>query len=139
MLTCTGLRAGESENRAKQEPLKLNKKNSKAGREWWEWLPIHQLTTLEVFAAIAEAGEQVHWCYQAGMSRMSCCLCIMASQADLALGAQLRPDLLVAYAVREKAYGFTFRMDRRSLTDLPANDLQPALPPLAELAEKVAA
>ena len=134
VVQCVGIRAGESENRAKATPFKQNKAQSKAGRQWFEWLPIFRMTTLEVFASIAAAGQQVHWCYQAGMTRMSCCLCIMASQADLALGAELRPDLLVAYAVREAASGFTFRMDRRPLTELATSPKAP-LPPLAELAQ----
>jgi hypothetical protein len=35
------MRAQESSARAKLETLQLNQKNSKAGREWYDWLPIH--------------------------------------------------------------------------------------------------
>ncbi len=133
VVNCTGLRAGESSARAKATPFKRCARNSKAGREWYEWLPIFGLHTLEVFAAIAQSGQQPHWCYQEGMSRMSCCLCIMSSEDDLALGAKLRPVLLVAYVVREKSSGYTFRMDRRPLDRFAANgnNLTPALPALA--------
>jgi DNA sulfur modification protein DndC len=52
-VNCMGMRAGESCDRAKLEPWKLNKRLSLAGREVWDWLPIHGLTTEEVFQTIA--------------------------------------------------------------------------------------
>lgn len=133
VVNCCGIRAGESSARSQATPFQASKRNSVAGREWYEWLPIFKMTTLEVFATIAEAGQAVHWAYQEGMSRLSCCLCIMASQADLTLGAALRPDLLASYAVREAAHGFTFRMDRRPLIEL-ATTPRADLPTLASLA-----
>jgi DNA sulfur modification protein DndC len=102
IVNCMGMRAQESSSRAKLETLKLSDKNSKAGRTWYEWLPIHHCTTDEVFAAIAGAGQKPHWAYQAGMTRLSCCFCIMASQADLATAARLRPALYRRYAETER-------------------------------------
>ena len=97
VVNCMGMRAEESPGRSKLTPFKRHEGNSKAGREWYDWLPIHDLTTVEVFARIAAAGQAPHWVYAAGMSRFSCCFCIMSSKADLTTAARLNPDLYRRY------------------------------------------
>lgn len=97
IVNCMGMRAQESSGRKKLTPFKLSTSNSKAGREWYDWLPIHTWTEDDVFAFIAGAGQQPHPVYQLGMSRFSCVFCIMASEKDLATAARLateRPELL---------------------------------------------
>src|SRR6185295_16920149 len=73
VVNCMGLRAEESSNRAKRAPFRRNERNSKAGREWYDWLPIHDMRLGEVFETIAAAGQEPHWAYAAGMTRLSCC------------------------------------------------------------------
>ena len=104
---CMGHRAQESCSRAKLTTWKRSARNSKAGRTWWDWLPIHDLTKAQVFAAIAAAGQRPHWAYGAGMSRLSCSFCIMANREDLARAARLRPDLYAEYVDLEKELGHT--------------------------------
>ena len=97
VVNCMGMRAEESSGRAKLTPFKLSTRNSKAGREWYDWLPIHDMLEPEVFATIAAAGQQPHPVYALGMRRFSCVFCIMASEEDLKTAARLateRPDLL---------------------------------------------
>lgn len=97
VVNCMGMRAEESPKRAKLTAFKVSKDNSKAGREWYDWLPIHDMTEREVFAKIAQAGQQPHPVYAMGMSRFSCVFCIMASEDDLKTAARLateRPELL---------------------------------------------
>lgn len=97
VVNCMGMRAQESSGRAKLKEFKLNASNSKAGREWYDWLPIHGWSGKQVFAAIADAGQRPHIVYQLGMTRFSCVFCIMASEADLSRAAYLattRPELL---------------------------------------------
>jgi 3'-phosphoadenosine 5'-phosphosulfate sulfotransferase (PAPS reductase)/FAD synthetase len=92
-----GMRAEESSGRAKLTPFKLSTRNRKAGREWYDWLPIHDMLEPEVFATIAAAGQQPHPVYALGMRRFSCVFCIMASEEDLKTAARLateRPELL---------------------------------------------
>ena len=108
VVMCMGMRAGESTSRAKLVTWKRSTTNSKAGRSWYDWLPIHGMHTLQVFAAIADAGQLVHWAYQAGMSRLSCSFCIMGSRADLKLAAELRPEMYLRYCVTERAIDHTF-------------------------------
>ena len=88
-----GMRAAESPARSKLAVWRRNARNSKAGRAWFDWLPIHGLGTEDVFHVIAEAGRSPHWTYAAGMSRFSCSFRILASRADLRRAAQLRPGL----------------------------------------------
>jgi DNA sulfur modification protein DndC len=97
VVNCMGMRAEESPKRAKLVTFKKNEGNSKAGREWYDWLPIHDMTEREVFAKIAQAGQKPHPVYALGMSRFSCVFCIMASEDDLKTAARLateRPELL---------------------------------------------
>lgn len=97
VVNCMGMRAEESSGRKKLAPFKLNPGNSKAGREWYDWLPIHSMLEAEVFATIGAAGQQPHPVYALGMRRFSCVFCIMASEADLRTAARLateRPELL---------------------------------------------
>ena len=97
VVNCMGMRAQESAGRKKLNPFKLSKSNSKASREWYDWLVIHDMTEVQVFAAIADAGQQPHIVYSLGMRRFSCVFCIMASEADLKTAARLateRPELL---------------------------------------------
>jgi len=102
IVNCMGMRSQESTSRAKLNTFKLNKRNSKAGREWYDWLPIHDMLEHEVFASIKEAGEDPHWAYKAGMSRLSCCFCIMSSKNDLVTAAKLTPALYRKHVETEK-------------------------------------
>lgn len=114
IVNCMGLRAQESASRKKQSPFKLNARNSKAGREWYDWLPIHDWTVDQVFARIAAAGEVPHWAYAAGMTRLSCCFCIMASKADLTTAARLNPGLYRTYVDLERSTGQVMLMPSKT-------------------------
>ncbi|WP_039392926.1 phosphoadenosine phosphosulfate reductase domain-containing protein [Novosphingobium sp. MBES04] len=118
VVNCLGMRAEESTGRARLTPFKLNAANSIAGREWYDWLPIHDWATSDVFACIAQAGQKPHWAYAAGMTRLSCCFCIMASQADLTTAAKLNPPLYRRYVETEQRLGFTLSMSRKALPEI---------------------
>jgi 3'-phosphoadenosine 5'-phosphosulfate sulfotransferase (PAPS reductase)/FAD synthetase len=124
-VNCMGLRAQESRDRAKKIQFEKHEKLSVAGREVWSWLPIHTMTTVEVFAAIAAAGQEPHAMYAKGMTRLSCCFCIMASQADLTTAAKLNPELYAKYVAMEKATGFTLRAKKglEEVTGIKAKDI----------------
>jgi 3'-phosphoadenosine 5'-phosphosulfate sulfotransferase (PAPS reductase)/FAD synthetase len=110
IVNCMGMRAEESSARSRLNTFKLNAGNSVAGREWYDWLPIHHLSTKDVFAMIAGAGQEPHWAYGAGMSRLSCCFCIMSSKADLKTAAKLNPALLQRYVEAERRFDKTMMM-----------------------------
>lgn len=114
IVNCMGMRAEESPARAKAKVFKFNEKNSKNGREWYDWLPIHDWLEGEVFARIAKAGQEPHWAYKAGMTRLSCCFCIMASKADLTTAAKLNPTLYAKYVGLERSTGQVMMMPSKS-------------------------
>lgn len=115
IVSCCGIRAEESSNRAKQMAVKRSDRNSKAGRDWWEWLPIHSLTREQVFQIIADAGEQPHPAYGLGNDRLSCMFCIMGSRNDLRNAAQQNPELYRRYVEIEQRTGYTMHQSRLSL------------------------
>lgn len=114
IVNCMGLRAEESASRAKHAAFKRNARNSKNGRDWYDWLPIHAWTVAEVFAEIKAAGQEPHWAYKAGMTRLSCCFCIMASKADLTTAAKLNPELYARYVDLEQRTGQVMMMPSKA-------------------------
>ena len=126
IVNCVGKRAEESPARAKEQTFKFIKRNSRAGRVWYDWLPIHTWTTSQVFRKIESAGEQPHWAYKKGMSRLSCVFCIMSSKQDLRTASQLQPDLFEAYCKLERQINHTIVMPtvkqgRQFLPDIISN------------------
>lgn len=123
IVNCMGMRAEESPKRAKLSPLKFSDRNSKNGREWYDWLPIHDWPVGDVFAEIKSAGQEPHPIYALGMSRFSCCFCIMSSQRDLTTAAGLAPELYKEYVMLERTTGQVMMMPtkkggRRTLEEI---------------------
>lgn len=117
IVQCIGLRAEESPNRAKAKPFQFSESNSKAGREWYEWLPIHDWMLGQVKTAVESVGQHVHWAYRKGMSRLSCSFCIMARVDDLRRAAVLRPKLYRKYVEKEVEINHSFLMPRKGKTE----------------------
>lgn len=105
IVNCMGMRAQESSGRSKLKTLTLNEANSKNGREWYNWLPIHDWKVEDVFAKIKAAGQQPHWAYAQGSSRLSCCFCIMSNKQDLIIAAKHNPVMYAKYVALEKSTG----------------------------------
>ena len=91
---------------------------SVAGREVFDWPPVFDLTTEDVFRIIVETGQSPHPVYSFGLSRCSFSFCIVASRSDLRRAAELRPDLYRKYAQRERRIGHTLSPTRENLPDL---------------------
>ncbi|MCP4156678.1 MAG: phosphoadenosine phosphosulfate reductase family protein [bacterium] len=108
-VSCIGIRAEESAARAKQDPFKLNKRLSKAGRTVFDLMPIFDYTIHQVFKTISAARQKPHPVYSKGMTRLSCCFCIMASAHDLRTGAILYPELYKKYVDTEISINHTMR------------------------------
>ena len=120
ILNATGVRAQESASRAKLDAFRLDKRNTIAARSWYDWAPIHALSTVEVFATIASAGQEPHPAYAAGNERLSCVFCIMGSRNDILNGALARPELFARIAEVEARTGYTLHMSRKSLIQIVA-------------------
>ena len=124
LVSAMGLRRDESADRARRIPWRRNDRNSLAGREWFDWLPIFDLTVNDVFRVIREAGQSPHWVYAQGMSRCSCVFCIFSPASALRRAAELRPDLYQTYSRLEKRIGHTLSpsgIPLPALTGIPAD------------------
>ena len=118
VVSCTGIRAQESAARAKINPFAKHEGQSIAGRDWYNWSPIHDMKTPQVFSTIAAAAQKPHWAYAAGNERLSCVFCIMGSKKDLQNGAKHNPQLAAKIIGLEKKTGYTMHMSRESLSDI---------------------
>lgn len=98
VLNVMGMRAQESPRRRQMVPFEFDEDSSSksrrlrvARRHVWTWLPVHSWTTEQVWADIRASGVPYHWVYDAGMPRLSCRFCVLASKSALILAAQLDP------------------------------------------------
>ena len=119
ILNCLGLRAQESPARAKKAPWGIEKKPTGKGtvKVVTRWLPIFEMTEDEVWATIRESGVPYHPAYDAGMPRLSCCFCVLASKGALVRAAQLNPVLAKEYLAVEDRIGHRFT-DALSMADI---------------------
>jgi 3'-phosphoadenosine 5'-phosphosulfate sulfotransferase (PAPS reductase)/FAD synthetase len=118
VVNCLGIRAEESSARAKKKIFRFNKKDSAKHRTQFEWLPILRMKIGWVFMTITAAGQELHYAYKEGMSRLSCCFCILASDKDLSTAARLKPQLAWRYIKKEEELNFTLSMSRRPLKEI---------------------
>ena len=70
-INAMGMGASESPSRSKLRPWRRDCRNSRAEREWFDWLPVHGLDTEDVFRIIGEADRTPRCAYAAGMSRVT--------------------------------------------------------------------
>ena len=118
ILNVLGLRAQESAKRALMTPFSRDERaTNQTVRLVDEWLPIHSWTVQQVWARIAGAGTRPHPVYAAGMPRLSCRFCVLASRSALVLAARLDPEGAERRAAMEQRMGHTFRKD------LPMRDI----------------
>lgn len=88
ILSVTGIRHQESPARAKMPISQRQPKLSRRNATGWNWHPIIEWSTDEVFAYLAAKGVRLHEAYtRYGCSRVSCTFCIMGSAGDLQAAA----------------------------------------------------
>ena len=127
LVNALGIRRDESRDRARRIPWRRNERMSVAGREVFDWLPVFELTTEDVFRIIAEAGQSPHPVYSFGLTRCSCSFCIFASRSDLRRAAELRPDLYAKYAQLERRIAHTLSPTRKYLPELTGIPVESAV------------
>jgi 3'-phosphoadenosine 5'-phosphosulfate sulfotransferase (PAPS reductase)/FAD synthetase len=130
ILNCLGIRAQESPARAKKAAFELDKKATNGLRHVDRWLPIFTWTAKDVWARIRQSGVRHHEAYDLGMSRLSCCFCVMASYADLVIATRANPELAAEYQAVEERTGYTM-VKGRSMLDLITAAAQPSDGPVA--------
>jgi 3'-phosphoadenosine 5'-phosphosulfate sulfotransferase (PAPS reductase)/FAD synthetase len=75
------------------------------------WLPVHSWSTAEIWKAVWASGLRVHPAYAAGMPRLSCVFCVLASRSALVRAAQLEPAKAARIAAVEARIGHRFKND----------------------------
>lgn len=109
ILNVMGFRAEESPARARKARFVEEGPASNASRRQVdEWLPILDWTGAQVWDRIARAGTRPHPAYEAGMPRLSCCFCVLASRPALVRATQLAPELAETYREVEVRIGHRF-------------------------------
>jgi 3'-phosphoadenosine 5'-phosphosulfate sulfotransferase (PAPS reductase)/FAD synthetase len=111
ILNCMGLRDAESPARRRRAAFRFDESASNGRRHIDEWLPIHGLSTAEVWERNTAAGTRHHPAYDLGMPRLSCSMCVLASRSALVRAAQLRPEIAAEYVRVEVRIGHRFRKD----------------------------
>src|SRR6185437_10786523 len=111
ILAVLGMRAQESRTRALLQPFAHDSRASnRTVRHVDQWLPVHQLTTSQIWDLIAEAGTRPHWVY-AYLPRLSCRFCVLAGKAALIRSALLDPAGAARRADLEQRMGHQFRQN----------------------------
>jgi 3'-phosphoadenosine 5'-phosphosulfate sulfotransferase (PAPS reductase)/FAD synthetase len=111
ILNVMGLRAQESPARALLRGFSHDERASNSRRWVDTWLPVHLWPVEQVWALIAQAGTRPHWVYAAGLPRLSCRFCVLASRSALIRAAQLDPAGADKRAGMEQRMGHRFRND----------------------------
>ena len=118
IVSCLGMRSEEGEERRKRPPWRHNEAASRAGRTWYDWWPIKEWMLPEVLSRVEAAGQELHWAYREGMTRLSCSFCILGSKGDLTTAARLRPRLYARYCRLEDKLGHTLSPTRKRLPEV---------------------
>ncbi|ACS44022.1 phosphoadenosine phosphosulfate reductase family protein [Methylorubrum extorquens] len=115
VVSCMGMRADESPDRAKLLPFERNERASNSKREWYDWLPIHDMKLEQVWKVLEAKGRDPHWAYKVGMSRLSCAFCILSNKSDLRTAALYNPELFKTYVELERQHGRSMLMPKKGL------------------------
>jgi 3'-phosphoadenosine 5'-phosphosulfate sulfotransferase (PAPS reductase)/FAD synthetase len=117
-----GERREESNQRAKLEFWRPDEKLTKkdGSRIVINMSPILEVTEKQVWDRIDEIGAPVHPCYEWGVKRCSCAICIFSSDSDIEVAMEHEPNLVKDYIEAEKKISHTFRYK-------PATKSRPAI------------
>jgi len=118
IVSCLGMRAEESQARAKKPLWKPHEADGAKGRRWSVFLPIHAMSEEWVFAFIRANGEEPHPAYALGNKRLSCLACIFSAKNDLLNAAQAHPEIVNRYIRLEDHTGYSMHQNRKTLRQL---------------------
>lgn len=93
VLAVTGIRRQESSRRRIMPVSKLSNSLTSKEHRGVTWNNVIEWPIEQVFSAIKNAGIDLHEAYtRFGITRVSCCFCIMSSEADLAAAASCQDN-----------------------------------------------
>lgn len=141
VISVEGIRREESPARSKKATHGRRSRIETRTREAWTWNAILDWTMDEVWAELGTSQEALdsliaevadledftweipidywpaHPAYVRGISRLSCSICILATERDMRIGARWNPEYLDSLVGLERRYGWTFTQ-KISLVDL---------------------
>lgn len=152
-----GIRAQESPARAKKSPVQERGKITTRKRTGWTWLPLFDFSEEDVWEALGTSRAELeairadvrqaqqdgldpldamatwpaHPAYAFGNERLSCAICVLATENDIRNGIDDNPELYRELCRIEGASGFTFRQNMR-LSDLRPDLLERIEPVVTE-------
>lgn len=110
-LFVTGERAAESPNRAGYAAFEPHEADLRRGRTYQRhidhWRPVHAWTEVEVWAISERWRINPHPAYRLGFGRVSCAICIFASNHQIATLFAINPAQAHANARYEALFGHT--------------------------------
>lgn len=109
VLMLTGERREESSHRARLEPFADVKQMHTRYREVVQWRPVLDHTLGDIWSAIQRSGLPRHVAYDLGNERLSCALCVLATDADIRNGAEHCPAMTEHFLRIERETGHTFK------------------------------
>lgn len=109
ILSVTGERREESRHRAKLAEIEEHKRLTAGNRTVTSWRPILDYKLQDVWNHINSTGIPRHVAYDLGNERLSCALCVLATDEDIRNGAKACPDLATHYLRIEQETGHTFK------------------------------
>ena len=107
ILDCQGLRAEESDARAKKSPFTTRRSTRNVHID--TWYPIHAWTEVDVWTDILASEVEYHHAYDRGARRLSCLCCIFSSDTDLMVAADANPEQFDRWAALEEKIGHSLR------------------------------
>lgn len=117
ILILTGERREESPKRSKLRPIEAHERLSTRKRKVISWRPMLDAKVERIWELIEESGLRRHPAYDFGNDRLSCAMCVLASENDIRNGARFHPELAETYLRMERDMKHTFRSGR-SLADI---------------------
>lgn len=112
ILIVVGHRAEESPFRARLPEAEPDRRLTAGCREVWIWRPILKWSAEDVWRELHRQKLPRHIAYDLGVSRLSCSICVLASERDIRIGAAGNPDLAGKYLELERQMGHLFRPGR---------------------------
>jgi 3'-phosphoadenosine 5'-phosphosulfate sulfotransferase (PAPS reductase)/FAD synthetase len=111
------------------EEIETDARLCAGSRQVTSWRPILDYRLEDVWDSIKASGHHRHIAYDLGNERLSCALCVLATDRDIRNGAVHCPELRDRYLKIEAETGHTFKNKKRLSEIIAGERIQnPRLP-----------